>query len=270
MGRFYSIDREITVKPGKIPVTLTPSVIFFGELHENKDVVEGELSILRSLHELSNKKKLKLVIGMEHFNVNQQKILDMFLGGRISWESFVDKYSKGPEGFNLDYYKPVLLYAKKHELPVKGLMPPRDEAKRIVREGLKPCLLEKYGLKASDIKTYPREYYKRFAQLIPQEGPMSVFGVESLVLAQSYKDEVMSLSIAEELNSGIDLVYAIMGSGHCEHIGTVPDRVGKYFQYPFRKLIITTREITWGELPLALVRTMKNDMFIIADYVYII
>jgi len=271
MGYFVNIKREEIIEPKEIPAIIqAPSVIFFGEMHENKDVVEGELSILKELHRLSREKKLGLTIGMEHFNIHQQSILDKFLEDRISWELLVDEYSKGPEGFNLEYYKPILFYAKEHKLPIKGLMPPRDEAKLIVREGLKYDLIEKYGLKVSDVKSYPREYFERFTQLIPREGPMSVLNVGSLVLAQSFKDEVISLSIAKELNSGIDLVYAIMGSGHCEHIGTVPDRVGKYLLHPFGRLIITTRETPHGESPLVLIRKVKNDAFIIANYVYII
>ncbi|MCE4614666.1 MAG: ChaN family lipoprotein [Desulfurococcales archaeon] len=270
MGSFFDISRGKSVDPVEISMKIrAPSIIFYGEQHENNEVVKGELSILKEVYKLSVRKKLRLIIGMEHFNIQQQKILEEFLEDRITWKSLVDRYSEGPEGFDLEYYKPILFYAKKQKLRIIGLMPPRNEAKVVVRKGLTSDILDKYKLDENDIKSYPRDYFDRFSQLVPRDGPMAIFGVEQLVLAQSFKDEVMALSIARALNKGADLFYGIMGTGHCEHKGTVPSRIGKYVKNIVNRTIITTRKLSGEESPADIAKRLRKDGLIIASYVYI-
>jgi uncharacterized iron-regulated protein len=270
MVDFFNIASGSLVKATDIISGIKPpSIIIFGELHENMDIVNAELSILKAAYNLSTKINTRLVLGMEHFNVQQQILLDKFLEDKIPWETLVDEYSRGPEGFNLEYYKPVLFFAKRHKIQVIGLMPPRNIAKIVVREGLRQDLLERYGLQRSDIESYPKGYFDRFAKLIPQNGPMRVFSIKQLVIAQSFKDEVMATNIAKEIRKGAGLVYAIMGSGHCEHIGTVPDRIERYLATLHSKIVITSRIKTDEKSLVKLLEELKGDNLIIAKYVYI-
>jgi uncharacterized iron-regulated protein len=246
-----------------------PHIFFFGEIHENQSVVNWELRFLKALYMHAKETDSELVVGMEHFNIEQQGLVDDYIKERIGWRELVDKYNKGPEGFNLNYYKPILDYARTHRIKVIGLMPPRTDAKIIARKGADQEVLVKYGLRRTDISMYPKEYRDRLIELFPRQGPMASIDREKLVLAQSSKDQIMAKTITERMNKNT-LFYAIMGSGHCEHVGSVPDRVRILSEINLSITVVTVRVVDAEETNRDVLSRLAESKYIITDFLIII
>ncbi|MEB3757792.1 MAG: ChaN family lipoprotein [Desulfurococcales archaeon] len=270
MGRLYSVRTGEHVNLDEVVSRIRiPHIVFFGETHENPSVIDWELRVLQALYTLASKSNAEFIVGMEHFNIEQQDEIDAYIKGEISWRDLVDIYTGGPEGFNLNYYKPVLDFARVHSIETVGLMPPRTDAKIIARKGLDQSILAKYGLYPDDVSRYPLEYRERLMDLFPREGPMARIDKEKLVLAQSFKDQVMAKRIVEKLGWRT-LFYAIMGSGHCEHAGSVPDRVRALSKIDSSITVITVRLKNLEENDKDVRDRLAGNKYIIADFMLII
>jgi len=261
-GEPVVLDRVVTM-------IRTPHIVFFGEKHEKPNVINWELRFLQALYTLASTNNAEFIVGMEHFNIEQQNVIDAYIKGEISWRDLIGIYTKGPEGFNLNYYKPVLDFARINSIEIVGLMPPRTDAKIIAKKGLDQSILARYELYPDDVSRYPSEYRERLMDLFPREGPMASIDKEKLVLAQSFKDQVMAKRIAEKLGRRT-LFYAIMGSGHCEHVGSVPDRVKKLSKINPSITVITTKVRGAGENDRDLINDVAENKYIIADFLLII
>ncbi len=270
MERLYSLRTGEPVVLNEIVSRIRiPHIVFFGETHENPSVIDWELRVLQALYTLASKNNVEFIVGMEHFNIEQQDVIDAYIKGNISWRDLVDIYTEGPEGFDLDYYRSILDFARRHSIEVVGLMPPRTYAKIIAMKGLSQSILAKYGFYPDDISRYPSEYRERLMDLFPREGPMAHIDEEKLVLAQSFKDQVMAKRIVEKLGRHT-LFYAIMGSGHCEHAGSVPDRVKALSKNNPRVTVITVKVKGIGEYDKDLIDVATKNKHIIADFLLII
>ncbi len=270
MGRLYNVRTGEPVDLGGVVSRIRiPHIVFFGETHENPGVISWELRVLKALNSLASKNNAEFIVGMEHFNTEQQNVIDAYIKNEISWRDLVDIYTEGPEGFDLNYYKPLLDFARIHSIRILGLMPPRTDAKIIARKGLDHSILAKYGLHPDDVSRYPSEYRERLIDLFPREGPMAIIDKEKLVLAQSFKDQVMAKRIAEKLGRHT-FFYAIMGSGHCEHAGSVPDRVKALSKINPSITVITVKVKDIGENDKDLLSAIAENKYITADYSLII
>jgi len=211
----YRVPGFVGARPGDI-VSEAGRVVFLGEVHEREWLVGFMTGLLEALA----RDGLDF-LGVEWFNVEQQPLLDAWLEGSLSWQGLVEEYRKGPEGFNLDVYRPLLEAARGLGLRIVGVMPPRSLARRVSREGVIPWLPPG----APDpVEWAGREEYRRLvSSLFPRAGPMARIPVERLLLAQSYKDSVAAWAVARAARHGRGLI--VMGWVHVEPVGSVPSRV---------------------------------------------
>ena len=193
-------------------------ILFLGEVHEQEWLVRVHQKLLS---ELCRRGRLGF-LALEYFNVYQQEIVTRWFRGEASWEYLVEEYSRGPEGFNLEVYKPMLETARACGTPIIGVMPPRTVAQQVSRSGVIPSLPNG----CIDPRDYPLEYQCLLEKLLPRHGPMARIPVSRLVLAQSYKDSIASWNIArayEESGSGV----VVMGWVHVEALGGVASRTAR-------------------------------------------
>jgi len=210
----YRVPGFVEARAGDI-VSEAGRVVFLGEVHEREWLVGFMTGLLEALA----RDDLDF-LGVEWFNVEQQGLLDAWLEGSLSWEGLVEEYRKGPEGFNLDVYRPLLEAARGLGVRIVGVMPPRSLARRVSREGVIPWLPEG----APDPAVWAgRENRRLVSSLFPRQGPMAGIPVERLLLAQSYKDSVAAWVVAGAARRGRGLV--VMGWVHVEPVGSVPSRV---------------------------------------------
>lgn len=195
-------------------ISNTGKALYIGEVHE-QDWLVRELS--RLLRGLCHEGKLSF-LAVEYFNVEQQDILDRWLEGYISFQELKDMYDKGPEGFNLNVYRPILEVAKDCGTRIVGVMPPRTIARQVSREMRVP-LQYTHAPNPADMSN---EYKQLLSKLFPREGPMARIPLNNLLFAQSFKDSVAASRIAEALRMGPGAV--IMGWAHVEVKGAVATR----------------------------------------------
>jgi len=218
VARYYSVPEGVEARLEEELRRGGLDVVFLGELHERSWIVSEAAGAVRELCRLG----LLGFLGLEHFNVEQQRLLDEWTRGGLTWEELVEEYRGGPEGFNLNIYRPLLEEAASCGARLVALMPPRTLARVVSREGRVPWLPEGAPDPASFTLYAP--YRNLVSSLFPRVGPMAGIPVERLLLAQSYKDSVAAWAVARALaHHGPGAV--LMGWVHVEPRGAVATRV---------------------------------------------
>jgi len=87
-------------------------VVIFGEIHRHPGVHLQELKLLRALHE----RHPQWILSFEQFERDVQGVVDDYLAGRIGERTLIDK-GRAWDNY-LTSYRPLLLYAREHQLPV--------------------------------------------------------------------------------------------------------------------------------------------------------
>ena len=192
------------------------NVIFIGEEHESRVSHHAELTILKGLA----KRDSNMVLALEMFERDVQKILDAYLKRKISEKEFLEQSRPWPN--YLEDYRPLIEFAKKERMPVIAANIPRRAAAAVAMANkLSPDVMgedRKYLPQILHLKS--KDYYKRFAALmreLPHSTPMKSMKVNGLYKAQVLKDSVMAASIEPFLDHRI---LFCCGHFHCDyHLG---------------------------------------------------
>ncbi len=190
--------------------------VAFGEVHETPWAVRLAASLLRVVCEHG---RLGWV-GFEYFNIEQQALLDSWIQGSIGWSRLVEEYSEGPEGFNLEVYRPLLEQARACTSRLVALMPPRPVANSVAKSGQLP---RGYPLEAEPQPEAWARYREELEPLFPRVGPMARIPLDRLILAQSFKDSVAATVAARALTRW-GRGFIVMGWAHVELPGAVVAR----------------------------------------------
>ncbi len=211
-------------------------ILFYGEVHRVPWIIELARELIMMRYEAG----LLRFVGLEYFNYRMEDLVKEWLEDRIDWEKFQSKYSKGPEGFPLDDYRPILDEIKRLGVVVIGVMPPRDEVRKVSRNGLEGIKeIMDSPIQPDEVRLDYKGYRERLLSMFPSLGPMAMLDPEKIVMAQAYKDEVIAYKVADayrRLGPGI----VITGYAHSEIYGSASTRlrnrgVGNY-------IVITTRD----------------------------
>ncbi len=194
-------------------IRLDHRLIALGEIHHSPELV-----LLYREAYLEACKQGGAVLALEYFNTEQQSLLDSWLDDEIPWSKLYESYSRGPEGFDLNIYRPLLEAAKQCGQRIVGVMPPRDRANIIARTGTKPRTIIPV-----DPDLWPG-YRDALIPLFPRQGPMARIPVERLLVAQSFKDSVAAETVSNLILEGYKVVL-VMGWAHVELRGAVVERI---------------------------------------------
>ncbi len=187
-------------------------IVLVGEQHDDPNTHRLERAILEGLA----RRRSSIVLALEMFERDVQPLLDEYLAGRISEETFL-KASRPWPRYATDY-RPLLEFARAHSYPVVAGNVPRRYASQVARAGLsavESLPADERALIARDIKCPTDDYFKRFSETMKSH-PASQTGtaapastaisraneaerratVERLYLAQCIKDETMAESLA--------------------------------------------------------------------------
>lgn len=200
----------------------TARVVFVGETHTRWDHHLVQLEILKLLYQ----KSPKLAIGVEWFQQPFQKYLDAYISGEISEQEMLHLTGYF-ERWRLDYrlYRPILQYAREHDIPVIALNTSRELSVALSKSGFDDLPAE---LKAQLPESYDwsdKAYEKRLREAFDLH-PDYAGKFEDFLRGQLTWDESMAERAAHYLQDNPDsrlLIFA--GSGHIAYGSGIPNRI---------------------------------------------
>jgi uncharacterized iron-regulated protein len=179
-------------------------VVFFGEQHDNPATHRAELALLAAV----GARRQNVVLSLEMFDRDVQRVLDGYLSGQLAESAFVATSRAWPR-YNTDYRALVEL-ARAHGWPVVAANPARRIATMVSRAGLSGLDTISASDRAFIARSFscPRDtYFERFAESMkghsagggpPSAGDSAAAAAVTVRFyeAQCVKDETMGESIA--------------------------------------------------------------------------
>ena len=192
-----------TVNFGKMVKQLqSADVMLFGEQHNDAVIHWLQLQVTKALGE-----KVKLILGAEMFESDDQVILNEYLAGLITHKHFTTE-AKMWKNYATDY-KPLLDYARKNELSFIATNIPRRYAALVNKQGLEG--LEKLTDEAKAwVAPLPIEVdlsLPGYAWMIETMGGHAPGDPANIAKAQASKDATMAHFILKNLVEGSQFIH---------------------------------------------------------------
>ncbi len=255
--RVYTSDGEPASLDAILAAMDTADVVLIGEVHDDSVAHAVERELLRGAYErFGDAGARPVALSLEMFARDVQPVVDEYLGGLITEEHFLDAARPWPN-YATDY-RPLVAFAKAHDIPVIAANAPRRYVNRVAREG-KASL----GALSAEAKTSlpplpyadPSEAYRaQFREAMRQAmeaareehphteassdsseaeaahgSPHGGAGAENLIQAQALWDAAMAFSIAEHLMRYPEtLVLHVAGAFHVERGTGIAEHLARY------------------------------------------
>lgn len=192
------------VKYSKLEKALAgKDVVLFGEYHNSPISHWLELEVTKSLYALDS----TVVQGAEMFEADDQVILNEYLEGKID-SKLLDAEAKLWSNYDTDY-KPLVEFAKAHQLPFIATNIPRRYARIVSKKGLEA--LDSIATEAKAwIAPLPIEVdlsQPGYKNMIETMGAHMPGNVENMARAQASKDATMAYFILKNLDNGPFIHY---------------------------------------------------------------
>ncbi|NAW50581.1 iron-regulated protein [Elizabethkingia argentiflava] len=193
-------------------------VVLFGELHNNAIVHWLQLKLTQALYKKNNK---QITLGGEMFERDNQYQLDQYLAGRFPSSALGDSVRLWPN-YTTDY-KPLLDFAKNHQLKFIATNIPRKYASQVAKKGLdyleNLSVEEKAYMVKLPIKiTMDTPGYQEMKTLFEKHD--AHFNVTNFIAAQAIKDASMAESIFKNLKPGYLFIH-YNGNYHTQAYGGI-------------------------------------------------
>ena len=182
-------------------------IVLFGEYHNNPIAHWLELELLKDLQP-----KHPLVLGAEMLERDNQEALDRYLQGAIDQKG-LDTLARLWKNYKTDY-KPLVDFAKKHQLPFVATNIPRQYANLVYKKGIQ-ALDTLASAEKQWIVRLPLAYDGSLSQYEKMK-KMSGHNTENLPMAQAIKDATMAESILAHLKANSLFVH-FNGSYHSDY-----------------------------------------------------
>ena len=227
-------------------------VVLFGEYHNNPIAHWLELELLKDLQP-----KRTLILGAEMLERDNQEALDRYLQGAIDQKG-LDTLARLWNNHKTDY-KPLVDFAKTHQLPCVATNIPRQYAN----------LVYKKGIQALD--TLPSSEKQWIVRLpFPYDGTLSQYekikkmsghSTDNLPMAQAIKDATMAESILMYLKPNALFVH-FNGSYHSDYY----QGIGWYLKRERPNL----RILTIGTTSQAALKKLAKENYNQADFILVV
>jgi len=225
------------------------NLVFFGEQHETAPVQELEAWLLERMTTRHD----EVALAMEHFQHDEQPILDSYLAGKITTQEF-EKTSQ-PWKTYATYWKPLVEHMKAKGRPVVGLNVP-DEALQMIYGKFPETPLKVFNAWPKsftyDASIAPRPlapwdatYKSYFEGSFDYEAHGKTLGLSYADALDFFtdlaeiRDETMAYFIAQQLKTG-GRVMTVAGDWHVQTGLATPDRAVRYAGASARAELITT------------------------------
>jgi len=197
--QFFDLKGKNAEYKDVVKKALESDIVFFGELHNSPICHWLELEMAKDLYE---EKKEGLVMGAEMFETDNQLLVDEYLSGRIKEKNF-EAEVKLWDNYKTDY-KPLLVFAKKNNIPVIATNVPRRYASLVNKSGF-----EGLDSLSNEAKMFlpplPVAYdpeLKGYKDMIEMMGGLGGHVTPNIPKAQAIKDATMAHFILQNVKKG--------------------------------------------------------------------
>jgi uncharacterized iron-regulated protein len=204
-------------------------VVFYGERHGHPGVHLQQMKLLRALVE----RNPHWVLSFEQFERDVQGIVDEYVARRVGETTLIDK-GRAWDNYAASY-RPLLLFAREHQLPVVAAEAPGWAISCVAQWG--PAILDRFTplertWVAQDVQVAPGAYQDKFMDFMGNSGahgtgkaatPESAAKAQRSFAAQVARDDTMAESIERALQQhpGYKVLH-LTGSFHsAAFLGTV-------------------------------------------------
>ncbi len=206
-------------------------VIFFGEFHGHPGIHLAQMQLLETIQSLRS----ELTLSMEQFERDTQPYIDDYMAGEIGEQYLRDK-ARAWDNYPTSY-RPLIEYAKQHQLPVLAANAPKQAVICVGRKGLEildemPDTDRQHV--AADIDVSDSAYRDRYMSFLSHNtshgagsGGDASEAMQAMAnrsfAAQTVRDETMAESITQHLQRNPNrLVLHLTGHFHSDSfLGTV-------------------------------------------------
>ncbi len=206
-------------------------IVYVGESHGTFAHHNVQLLIIKGLYE----KNKNIAIGMEMFQRPFQKALDDYVAGRIDEREFLrdSEYFKR-WGFDYNFYKPILDFAKKKGLPVVALNIRKEILEKVADGGIDSLSLEELKEIPLEMDFSDIEYRQWLKEVFRAHNRPDDKGFDFFLQSQLLWDETMAMSIYEFMKNNPNYQMVVLaGSGHLKHGWGIPQRVMRRNGYDY-------------------------------------
>ena len=227
-------------------------VVLFGEYHNNPIAHWLELELLKDLQP-----KRTLILGAEMLERDNQEALDRYLQGAIDQKG-LDTLARLWNNYKTDY-KPLVDFAKTHQLPFVATNIPRQYANLVYKKGIQALDTLPSGEKQWIVRL-PFPYDGTLSQY-EKIKKMSGHNTENLSMAQAIKDATMAESIWMHLKPNTLFVH-FNGSYHSDYY----QGIGWYLKRERPNL----RILTIGTTSQAALKKLAKENYNQADFILVV
>ena len=233
-------------------------IVLFGENHNNALIHWLELQVTRSMYEQST----NLTLAAEMFEADDQLIINEYLEDKYDHKMFSDEV-KLWKNYTTDY-KPLLDFAKEHNLAFVASNIPRRYARMVYKRGI--LSLDSLDNKAkSYIAPLPFEIdltLPGYAYMIESMGTHAPKGsIENMARSQASKDATMAHFILQAVMEGNRVIH-YNGAFHSNNF----DGINHYLRAGNPELKIVTISIAEQDD----IAELSEDNLTLADYIFAI
>lgn len=202
----------------------TKRVVFVGETHDRYDHHMNQLLILRAMH----RQDPKIGIGVEWFQQNFQPVLDNYLAGKINEDQLLeqtDYYNRWRYDFRM--LRPILEYAKAHQLPVIALNAPSELTSKVGMQGLDSLTKAERAQLPDEITPAAGSYLNKLRQVFASHAH-GHGQFENFAMVQRIWDETMASNVVKFLQANeTSRMIVFAGSGHVSAKAAIPNDVSR-------------------------------------------
>ncbi|WP_321370000.1 ChaN family lipoprotein [uncultured Desulfuromusa sp.] len=214
-------------------------VVFVGETHDNPASHRLQENILQAL-EQNNPGNITLA--MEMFTPSQQKVLDLWVSGKLSEKEFLQQVNWYHNwGMNFAFYRPLLNYCRDHKIPILALNAEKSLKQNVARTPWAELTAEEQEQLPEMDHRDP--YQQAMVHAIFSDHKMGEAMLDGFQRVQTLWDETMAQNLAAYLqNEGKNRqILVIAGGNHIRYGFGIPRRL--FRRVPVSFLLIGSEEL---------------------------
>ncbi len=211
-------------------------VVYIGETHDNYRAHQVQLEVIKDLYKASSG---KIAIGMEMFQRKSQKKIDKWLANKITEKEFLKTVWYPDWGFEYEYYRDILEFAKKKKVPVLALNANEETIDAIHEKGIDNLSPEEQK-EIPEIDTTDKYHRQRVKAVFDVHKSGDVKGFEKFYTVQCLWEETMAKTVANYLASKKGKkrnVIVLAGKDHVRYGFGIPKRVFRRVKAPYSTIL---------------------------------